>query len=147
MIQRTFKAVLEALSTRNAALIAVYKESAKNLLSRPAMSLILSMADQRREFGKELSSLALSPGIGAEPLELEIRALPDLAPPRSPPGDVAELLKLAQKAESEDYELMTAVSGVVLPISPGIAERLAGLAEQARKRSSWAQDHLDLLGI
>ncbi len=144
MVQLSYKAAIEALLARNSALIALYKEGAKSLLSRPVTSLALSMADQRRELGKELAALAQGQDPGAGPIELEAAPASPAAPAA---GDASGLLSRMRDQESDDYELLTALSGALLPSSAELAERLAGLAEQARKRSSWAQDHLDLLGI
>ncbi|HOX33904.1 MAG TPA: hypothetical protein PLB91_16355 [Spirochaetales bacterium] len=144
MVQISYKAAIDALLARNTALIALYKEGAKSLLSRPVTSLALSMADQRRELGKELAALARLQDPGAGPIELESAPAGPEAPAA---GDASSLLSRMRDQESDDYELLTALSGALLPSSAELAERLAGLAEQARKRSSWAQDHLDLLGI
>jgi hypothetical protein len=147
MTQMSYREALDALSTRNAGWASIYKESAKSLLSRSVSSLAASMADQRRELGRELAALALILPFDDAPLEIEM----DLPAPPSPPIGAEEaipaLLGRMQKAEAEDYELLSALSGAVLPRSVDAAERLAALAEQARKRASWAQDHLDLLGI
>jgi hypothetical protein len=142
----SFKSALGALAARNAALGASYRESAKSLLSRSATSLAASMADQRREFGKDLAELGAEANIGDEALDAEIPLSPPLPPPPLD-EDVASLLKRMKKVENEDYETLSALSGALLSRSPAIAERLALFAEQARKRGSWAQDHLDLLGI
>jgi hypothetical protein len=61
--------------------------------------------------------------------------------------DSKELLKKMAEAEAGDHELLAAVAGAVLPGSIAIAELLASEADSARKRSIWAQDHLDLLSM
>lgn len=147
MTQMPYREALDALSARNAALASIYKESAKHLLSRSVSSLAASMADQRRELGRELAALTLLPSIDDTPLKIEMD-FPDFPPPPIETGEaISVLLGRMQRVEAEDYELLSALSGAVLPRSVDAAERLASLAEQARKRSSWAQDHLDLLGI
>jgi len=149
---------LEVAMTRNSAVAAVYREASRRLLSRSISTLARSMEDQRRESGKELEALR---SVFGSLIELDL----DLADPdalRSPivaPAieDAAALLAAMERWESEDFELLAAIAGAAiagtaiaeaaLPASTEVAERVAALAEQARKRASWAQDHLDLLGI
>ena len=59
--------------------------------------------------------------------------------------ELKELLKKMAEAEAADHELLAAVAGAILPASGALAERLASEADSARKRSTWALDHLELL--
>ncbi len=147
MTRMSIKACIEAFSARNAAVAGIYRDGAKGILSRSVSSLAASVGDQRRELGKDLAALEGAVAAPSTELEIEIDAAHFAPPPQEAGGDPAGFLRLVRKIESEDYELLTAVSGAVLPTSIEVAERLAAFAEQAHKRSSWAQDHLDLLGI
>ncbi len=136
---------LEASSKRNASIATLYKEEAKTILSRSISSLALSLADQRKELGKALLEFAGLDGTKAAVAELETRFLE--APAGSPGIEPWDFLEFAIRTESSDYELLACLAGAFLPLSSEAAERLAALSEQARKRSVWAQDHLDLLGL
>jgi hypothetical protein len=148
MMRMSLSGALEVALTRNSAVAAVYREGARTLLSRSISTLARSMADQRRESAKEIEILRSGFGATIE-LDLDL-ADPDLllAPVvASAIEDSVVLLTAMKRWESEDFELLAAIAGAALPASTEIAERVAALAEQARKRASWAQDHLDLLGI
>lgn len=145
MPQPSYGAALDALLARNEALLVLYREGAKNLLSRSISSLAASMIDQRRELAKDVASLKRQVADAGAPIDFELTA--STLPP-NPSGEGAKgLLESMKKIEAEDYEFLSSLAGAVLPLSVEAAERLASLAEQARKRSSWAQDHLELLGI
>lgn len=147
MVKMSFRSAAEALSTRNATLLSSYKEAGRGLLSRSVSSLVASIADQRREMGKEIASLAIIPAIDGLEIEIDVEVERLKAKPVLDASEARALLGCIQCVETEDYELLTAVSGASLVGSVEVAERLASLAEQSRKRASWAQDHLDLLGI
>jgi hypothetical protein len=147
MLRMPLGAALEAVSARNNAIVAAYREGAHRLLSRSISSLCLSMANQRREFGKELAVLAELPGLKNTETELEIEAAQLEQPTAWNVSDAKELLPRMQTCEIADYELLAVLAGASILQSTEAAERLAALAEQARKRASWVQDHLDLLGI
>ncbi|MDP3178775.1 MAG: hypothetical protein Q8M76_12795, partial [Spirochaetaceae bacterium] len=153
MMRMPLSGALEVASTRSSAIAAVYREAARKLLSRSISTLARSMEDQRRESGKELEALRSEFGSAIE-LDLDLADPDSLWGPIVPPAieDAAALLTAMKRWESEDFELLAAIAGAAiaetaLPASTDVAERVAALAEQARKRASWAQDHLDLLGI
>jgi len=147
MARITYGEALQSLSTRNDALALFYREGARSLLSRSMSNLAASIIDQRRELAKELASLAREEALAALPLEIEGTLPQPPSPAPSPDSRVESFLEGMLKMETEDYDSLSALAGAVLPRSVEAAERLAALAEQARKRASWAQDHLELLGI
>ena len=138
---------LSAASARNAALVAAYKYGARNLLSRSVSSLALSMADQRKDLGRNLASFADIPGVRDTFAELDLD--PERLAPLAPwtPSDICEFLTRVRESESVDYEILACLAGAFVGLSSEAAERLALLSEASRRRASWAQDHLDLLGI
>jgi len=137
---------LGRLQARNEALIGLYREGARRLPPGPAGNLALSMAEQRRDLSKALSSLAELPG-GRVEIELD-ESFAAAEPSGEPvPADAAGLLSFIKKAEDADFERLSGLSGASLPISPAAAELLASEAGGAKKRASWAQDHLDLLDL
>ncbi len=140
-----FAEALGRLQARNEALIGLYREGARRLPPGPAGNLAASMAEQRRDLSKALSSLAEGPEGRAE-VELDDSfAAPEPGGPL--PLDAAGLLGLIKEAEDADFERLSDLSGASLRISPEAAELLASEAGVAKKRASWARDHLDLLGL
>jgi hypothetical protein len=147
LLKMPLGAALEAVSARNSAIITAYRDGAHRFISRSISSLILSMTEQRREFGKELAVLADLPGLKDAETELEIESFQLELPGLMKASEACGLLPQMQVHELADYELLAALAGATVALSTDAAERLAALAEQARKRASWVQDHLDLLGI
>jgi hypothetical protein len=96
-----------------------------------------------------LAELAADQGISGVQVEFET------APASAAGSDAADasftepktLLKRMAEAEEADHEFLATVAGAVLPASPAAAERFAAEAAAARKRSSWAQDQLELLSM
>lgn len=137
---------LGRLKARNDALIGLYRDGARALPPGPAVNLATSMAEQRRDLTKTLSSLAELPEARAE-IELDDSfAAPDL-PAGPAPKDASGLLHLMKEAEDADFERLSALSGASLQLSTAAAELLASEAGGSKKRASWAQDLLDLLGL
>jgi hypothetical protein len=114
------------------------------------------MTEQRLDLGKTLSEIAAEiASIHSFPeyeVEFEVEPSPAAliagkASSSGAPAEPKDLLQRMAEAEATDYELLSAAAGAVLPFSSAIAERLAAEAASARKRSTWAQDHLDLLSM
>jgi hypothetical protein len=136
---------LKALSARNEALIGAYREGAKALPPGPVPNLASSMAEQRKELGKALATLTSS--AGRSEIDIDESELGEAASPVAVARDPAGLLRLLFDAEDAEYERLTELAGSVLAVSAPAAELLASEANSAKKRASWARDHLDLLGL
>ena len=115
------------------------------------------MAEQRLELSKALGEISMEIGaiLAASP-DIEIEFESGISPAAlidgksgsgESPADPKDLLKAMAEIESGEHELLAALAGALLPLSSVLAERLAGEAASARKRSNWARDHLDLLGM
>ena len=146
---------LTELSLRNSAILAAYREWARRLTPGPVSRLTSSIIEQRFELGKALGEAASELSAATLPrLEVEFEVEPSpaalierkLASPEPMP-EPKILLSAMTELEAVDHEFLAAVAGAALSFSSVIAERLAGEAESARKRSNWAQDHLDLLSM
>jgi hypothetical protein len=142
-------AALKELSTRNTVIAATYREWARRLPPGPVSRLTWSIAEQRLNLGKTLGDIAAEQSLGVVEVEFELA-------PASAAGvvmgdaslaDLRAILKKMSEAEAADHELLAAVAGAIVPLSLDAAERLASEAESARKRSSWAQDQLELLSM
>jgi hypothetical protein len=146
---------LTELISRNSAILTAYREWARRLTPGPVSRLASSIIEQRFELGKALGEAASELSVSALPrLEVEFEVEPSPAAlidgklaSHEPMTEPKILLSAMTELEAADHELLAAVAGAALPFSSVIAERLAGEAESARKRSSWAQDHLDLLSM
>jgi hypothetical protein len=140
---------LKELSLRNARLATAYHDWARNMPPGPATRLAESMSEQRRELGKALGELAADPSISG--VEVEFESAPASAAgsdaSEAPLTDPKVLLKRMAEAEDADHEYLVAIAGAVLPASTQAAERFAAEAAAARKRSTWAQDQLELLSM
>jgi hypothetical protein len=156
MTSLPFSSALKELGSRNSAIASAYREWARHLPPGPSSKLASSMAEQRLELGKTLGEIAAEiAAIGSLPelaVDFEIEPFPSTlgavrAAAGSAPSEPTEVLKRMAETEAADYELLAAVAGSVLPLSSGVAERIAAEAGFARKRSTWAQDHLDLLSM
>jgi hypothetical protein len=141
----TLADALKALQSRNDALISAYREGAKALSPGPVPNLASSMAEQRKELGKALATLASS--AGRSEIDLDPPALEGAASPPAGAKDPASLLRLMYDAEDAEFERLTELAGSVLAVSAQAAELLASEANAAKKRASWARDHLDLMGL
>lgn len=145
---------LREISARNAGIAAAYRDWALHLPPGPVSRLASSMALQRLELGKVLGALSGSPPLAEAQVEFEfdpahlikVEAFKSLSFDGTVIG-LGDLLRKMAAAEAEDHELLAAVAGAVLPLSGEAAESLAGEAASARKRSLWAQDHLELLSM
>jgi hypothetical protein len=146
---------LAQVHRRNAAIAAAYRAWEKRLPPGPVSKLAASLAEQRSDLGKTIGEIAAKPfprEAEAE-LEQELGSLPGVEPPGPglPPGagaaGPADFLARVAAAETAEYELLAALAGSVIAFSGDEAERLAAEANSARKRSKWAQDHLDLLSM
>jgi hypothetical protein len=142
-------AALTEINTRNATIAAVYREWAKLLPPGSISKLASSMAQQRLDLCETLGEVLANPSLPDSELELDIEqaSIADKGALGTAMLTPKELLKIMADTETADHELLAAISGAVLLSSSTIAERLAGEAESARKRSIWAQDHLDLLNM
>lgn len=145
MSKITLADALKALQSRNDALISAYREGAQALSPGPVPNLATSMAEQRKELGKSLAALASS--TGRAEIDLDTPALEGDSSPPAVAKDPASLLGLMHEAEEADYERLAELAGSVLAVSAQAAELLASEANAAKKRASWARDHLDLMGL
>jgi hypothetical protein len=149
MTRITLSSALKEISSRNATIAAAYRDWGKRLPPGPVSKLASSMAQQRFDLGKIL--VETSGDYSLPEIEVEFDVDPSLMTEKDTFDraiyDSKELLKNMAEAEATDHELLAAVAGAVLPASSSVAERLATEADSARKRSIWAQDHLDLLNM
>ena len=141
--------VLKEISSRNTAIASTYHSLARHLPPGPLCKLATSMAEQRHDLGKTLEEASVFHSLPESEIEFEVDPANAVsaATVAGAVGNAKELLKKMMEAELADHELLATVAGAVLPASVLIAERLASEAESARKRSVWAQDHLDLINI
>jgi hypothetical protein len=139
---------LKSLQTRNDALIGAYREGARSLPPGPVANLATSMAEQRKDLAKTLASLSASPVCRAE-IELDSDARIPAALALAPMGarDAAGVLAFMRESEDSDFELFTALAGSAVAVSTQAAELFASAASEAKKRASWAKDHLELMGL
>ncbi len=149
MSTQPFSSALKELTARNAAIAAAYRGWAKRLPPGPVSRLASSLAEQRNELGKALLEIAGDRSLGETVVEFDTEpsTLTGVDAFEGTMIDSKDLLKNMAEAESADHELLATVAGAALPASSAIAERLASEADSARKRSVWAQDHLDLLSM
>ena len=146
---------LTELSLRNSAMLAAYREWARRLTPGPVSRLTSSIIEQRFELGKALGEAASELSAATLPSarsRIRGRAIPaalierKLASPE-PMRNLKFFYRPWPKSKPSITSSSPRVAGAVLSFSSVIAERLAGEAESARKRSNWAQDHLDLLSM
>ena len=147
MIRMFLSSAFKSLVSRNTAIAGAYREWAFRLPPGPVSKLATSMAQQRLDLGKVLAEVAGDRFLQETEVEFDIDSATlfgdaDLATAKLEPK---ELLKKMAETEMNDHELLAAVAGAILPASSALAEKLAGEAASARKRSIWAQDHLELL--
>jgi hypothetical protein len=147
MTRLLLSSALKEISSRNAAIAASYRDWAKRLPPGPVSKLASSMAGQRLDLGKTLGEISADPSLVEMNVEFDSdpRSLAVWEPSGGGRLEPKELLEKMAEAEAADHELLAAFAGAFLPASLAIAERLASEANSARKRSTWAQDHLDLL--
>jgi hypothetical protein len=140
---------LKELSSRNAAIAAIYREWARRLQPGPVTRLAWSIAEQRLDLGKALSEIAADRSLPEVDVEFEstIASAAGVDAGEATLADSKAILKKIAEAEASDHELLAAVAGAVVPSSGPVAERLASEAASARKRSIWAQDQLELLSM
>jgi hypothetical protein len=105
------------------------------------------MAEQRIDLADSLANLSSQIGLPAIEVEFEEAPATVVGYDAQDAAEPKALLSRMAKAEAADYEILTTIAGTFLPFSNEAAEILASQAEAARKRSSWAQDQLDLLNL
>lgn len=148
MTRQAFSTAVKELGARNAGIATAYRDWSRRLSPGPVSRLASSMAEQRVELGKALAELAADRALPETEVEFEIDPASAAGVAAFGNNDAAEvLLKGMTQAESTDYEILATLAGAIIPASSEAAERLASEAAAARKRSIWAQDHLDLLGM
>jgi hypothetical protein len=154
MTRLAFSAAIREIGQRNADVAASYRDCARRLPPGPVSRLAASMAQQRLELGKVLGSISGSPALPEIEVEFDVSPSHLLGAnafdAESFDGTViglGDLLRKMAAAESADHEFLAAAAGAILPLSSALAESLAGEADSARKRSIWAQDHLELLSM
>ena len=147
MKKMSLPSALKVISTRNAAIAQAYRDWGKRLPPGPVSALATSMAGQRLELGKVLAEILGEPRLPEVEVEFDIEpsSLTGFSTFGTELVEPKELLQKMAEAEAADHELLAAVAGAILPASGAAAERLASEADSARKRSTWAQDHLELL--
>lgn len=148
MANRTLAAVLEEIRSRNEALTAAYRSVSKRTLTRSITTFAASAADQRRELGEALTEIVST--LGREILD-SVAVFPSPAasiPPSEAAvsNDPAFLLKYSRDVENGDRELFAALAALPCLDSDQSA-RFAAFSEEARKRSSIAGGHLDLISL
>jgi hypothetical protein len=149
MSNMPFPDAFKELRSRNLSIAAIYREWSRRLPPGPVTRLALSIAEQRRDLDKVFGEIATNYELQSIQVEFEL-----------PPSEVAgvsaadsalsepkAILKEIAAAEAADHDLLATVAGAALTSSTEIAERLAGEAASARKRSIWAQDQLELLSM
>jgi hypothetical protein len=149
MMRRSLSSALKEISSRNAAMASAYRALAKRLPPGPVCKLASSIAEQRFELGKILGEVSGDHSLPESEVEFDVDPT-NLTGKDALIGaniDPKEILKIMAEAEAADHELLAAVAGAVLPASIAVAELLATEADSARKRSIWAQEHLDLLSM
>jgi hypothetical protein len=140
---------LKELSSRNTVIAATYREWARRLTPGPVSRLAWSMAEQRLDLGKTLGEIAANRSLPEVEVEFDLApaAAAGVVASEASLAEPRAILKKMSEAESADHELLAAVAGAIVPASGAAAERLASEAAQARKRSIWAQDQLELLSM
>jgi hypothetical protein len=149
MTMRLLSSALKEISSRNAAMASTYRALAKRLPPGPVSKLAASIAEQRLELGRILGEVSGDHSLPESEVEFDVDTA-NLTGKDAFVGtivDSKEILKKMVETEAADHELLAAVAGAVLPASITVAESLAAEADSARKRSIWAQEHLDLLSM
>ena len=148
MANRTLSAVLEELRVRNEALATAYRSVSRRTLTRSITTFAASASDQRKELGEALAELTatLDPSLLAT--DGDFPALKQEAAPgeTAASNDPAFLLKYFRDVENGDRELFSAIAGLQ-GLDGDQAARFAAFSEEARKRSSIAGGHLDLISL
>lgn len=148
MANRTLGAVLEELRNRNEALATAYRSVSRRTLTRSITTFAASASDQRKELGVALAELSAT-------LDQDLLGANGDLPPSSPEtapeeaatsNDPAFLLRYFRDVENGDRELFAAIAGM-RGLDGDQAARFAAFSEEARKRSSIAGGHLDLISL
>jgi len=148
MANRTLSAVLEELRDRNEALAMAYRSVSRRTLTRSITTFAASASDQRKELGEALGELAatLDQSLLSASRDLPAPA-PDVAPGEAAASsDPTFLLRYFRDVENGDRELFAAIAGIQ-GLDGDQAARFAAFSEEARKRSSIAGGHLDLISL
>jgi len=149
MISASFAEALSTSRRRNEVLAGAYREAARHLLSRSISSVAASAADQRGELGEELAKLeaSLPQSLSETRLSLKEGLLRGAEAPATGGDEVKALLSRLLEAETADCELFALLAAAARSNDPDAAAELDAFSDQAKKRASWAQDHLDLLAL
>jgi hypothetical protein len=145
----SFPDALGELRSRSLAIAGIYREWARRLPPGPITQLALSCAQQRADLGKALAEIGGEPGLRGLQVEFEL-ALSEAPGPSAGDAALSEpgaIFRKMADAEAADHELIAAAAGAAVAVSAAVAERLASEADSARKRSTWAQDQLELLAM
>ena len=137
--------VLKEIGARNTGLVSAYREAVRRLAPGPVSKLAASIVEQRHDLGNAIAEIANDRTIPE--VEVEFDSEPIFAIAVTTISDPVGLLKEMAHEEAADHEILATVAGALLPASIDAAERLAAQADSARKRSTWAQDHIDLLSM
>lgn len=148
MANRTLAAALDELRNRNEALVTAYRGVSRRTLTRSITTFAASASDQRKELGEALAELAatLDQGLLAAGRDLP-SPTQEVAPVEAAASnDPAYLLRYFRDVENGDRELFAAMAAIQ-GLDGDQAARFAAFSEEARKRSSIAGGHLDLISL
>ena len=149
MEKMSLSSALKVITTYNGAIASAYKDWARRLPPGPISTLAASMAEQRQDLGRLLTEISADRSLPEVEVDFDIdlgalRGFDSLATTVVEPR---ELLAKMAEAEAVDHEFLAALAGAVVAVSTSTAENLAVAADSARKRSTWAREHLELLGL
>jgi rubrerythrin len=146
MVPGSLGEALNRAQGRNAGLRDFYRDLARRSSQRSVAGLAATAAEQRDSLAEELSRLV------AEAVRPENQTRVDLpveaataAPPKETGGDPVETLSWIRDAERQDEGFFNTLASAAL--DRDLSQRLASIAEQAKKRADLARDHLDLLSL
>lgn len=149
MTNTTAARLLEVARKRNGDIATAYKTASRRLLSRPMSTMAAAAADQRKELGEELAAMEadLPEGIASMQLELPEELVEAAIRPIPETDDALALFAFFRDIETAEREIYTLMASKFTAADPDLSSRLSAIAEQARKRSALAGDHLDLLSL
>ena len=110
--------------------------------------LAASAADQRRTLGEELTKIeeGLSPSLAS--VEIEFPDGPSLEAIKKPDkSDELSLFTYFRDTEAAARVFYSGIAAQLLGKDDDLSSKLEAFAEQSRKRSDVAGDHLDLLAL
>jgi len=136
--------ILADAGRRNMELSAAYKAASRRMVSRTLTGLAAAAMEQRRQLGDELS--ALLEGLKGQAVSIDYPDFPKDPLQGGCSDDPAVVLTWFRDMEARERDLFAALAAQP-SLDSDIAAKLAAWAEQARKRASTANHHLDLLAL